>query len=185
MDTNDTRNDLEETHEISPEEPELEDIEEAEGNKLKQMRERLHVCEEEKRKILEESQRTKADFLNARKRLEEQLERDRERITEQHIVALLPLLDSFDAALSDPSWERADREWRTGIEAIYTQLTRLIQNYNIHPIDNTEVEFDPTIHEAMAHHQGEEKVSEIIQKGYRMGERVLRPAKVVVGKSNN
>src|SRR5690606_19600211 len=79
-------------------EPELEDIEEAAGDKLKKLRDKLKACDEDKRQILEELQRSKADFLNSRKRLENQLERDRERITTGHIEELLPLKDSFDIA---------------------------------------------------------------------------------------
>lgn len=182
MDTDSRNEDLDIENETIPEEPELEDIEEAEEKKLKQLREKLRACDEEKRSILEESQRAKADFLNARKRLEEQLERERERIAEQHVSELLPLLDSFDAALGDPTWQDADSKWRTGVEAIFAQLKRITETHSLEEVSGAGTPFDPELHEAVAHHEGNDIVSEVLQKGYKMNGRIVRHAKVVVGK---
>ena len=162
-------------------EPELEDIEEATGEKLKKLRDKLKACDEEKRQILEDLQRSKADFLNGRKRLEEQLERDRERITTKHIEELLPLKDSFDMAMQDESWLDADEKWRKGIEGIYAQLETVLKNNGVSEIEALGQEFNPHEHEAVSHDGEGHTVTAVLQKGYRVGTTIIRPARVAVG----
>jgi molecular chaperone GrpE len=162
-------------------EPELEEMEEAAGDKLKQLRDKLKASDEEKRQILEDLQRAKADFLNGRKRLEEQLGRDRERITIGHIEELLPLADSFEMAMHDPLWGEADERLRKGIEGIYTQLATIFRNNGITILDPVGEEFNPYEHEAVVDNGTDHKVSQVLQRGYKMGDTVIRPARVAVG----
>ena len=169
---------LEDTH---SEDVEIEDIEEAEVSKLKSLRDKLRTCESERRGTLEELQRTKADFLNSKRRLEEQLTRDKERITTKHIEILLPLCDSFDMAMSDPSWESCDEKWRKGIEGVYAQLQGILKTYGVTEVGHAGEEFNPETHEAVSSTEGEEgKVHQVLQKGYTIGETIIRPAKVIV-----
>ena len=100
----------------APEDIELEDVEGTEAGKIRQLRKKLADAEEERRKTLEDLQRTKADFLNSKKRLEEGLQHDRERIALSHAESLLPLADSFEAAMGDANWEECDEKWRKGVE---------------------------------------------------------------------
>jgi molecular chaperone GrpE len=155
-----------ETHE-----PDLEEIEERAEDKLKLLREKLQAADEEKRQLLEDLQRAKADFLNSRKRLEEQLERDRERITIKHLEEILPLKDSFDMAMQDPVWNEADEKWRKGVEGIHAQLANVLKSNGI-----TEIE-----HEAVSHEGDGDTVVAVLQKGYKKGDTIIRPAKVAVG----
>jgi len=173
----------EEVFEDAPsEDMEIEDIEEAEGDKLKSLRDKLRTCDEEKRGHLEELQRTKADFLNSKRRLEEQLTRDKERITEKHVGALLPLADSFDMAMADPSWESCDEKWRKGIEGVFAQLQGILKGYGVEKVGAKGEEFNPEMHEAVSSAPGEEgKVVDVLQAGYAVGDRIIRPAKVIVG----
>ena len=171
--------------EIPAEDVEIEDMEEAEGNKLKSLREKLRTCEEEKRSHLEELQRTKADFLNTKRRLEESLQRDKERITEKHVEALLPLADSFDMAMGDPSWETCDEKWRKGIEGVFAQLQNILKGYGAERTGAEGETFNPEMHEAVSSGEGEEgKVIGVLQAGYKIGDRIIRPAKVIVGVTN-
>jgi len=171
---------------LTPDDIELEDIEQASGDKLKQLREKLKGCEKERMEHLEALQRTKADFLNSKKRIEEQLQRDRERITVGHVLALLPLADSFEAAMSDKNWEECDEKWRKGVEGIYAQLMNILKANEVTPIDAEGEHFNPHEHEAVSNAPASEEtkintVVNVLQKGYRMGDTVLRPAKVIVG----
>lgn len=164
----------------------LEDVEidEEEGvlkDKISALRAKLKTCEEDKRTHLEELQRARADFLNGKRRLEEQLMRDKERITEKHVESLLPLADSFEMAMKDPAWKEASETWRKGVEGIHGQLMNLFAQYDVTTIDPLGEEFNPHEHEALVDTGSNTKIGEVIQKGYRIKERVLRPAKVAVG----
>lgn len=184
-DVNITTEDLEIT------EPELEEVEEKQDSFNNTLRDKLKVCEAEKREILEESQRAKADFLNARKRLEEDRRRDKERVTIKHIEELIPLCDSFHMAMSNKDvWEKADANWRKGIEGINSQLQRILTNNRVSVIDPIGAEFDPYQHEALSTVPVEEdqnhKVVTVIQQGYVLKKEddtteLIRPARVIIG----
>jgi molecular chaperone GrpE len=169
--------------EVLPENTDMEagEAEELLGNKLKNLQKKLAGCEEERRKSLEDLSRARADFLNSKKRNEEQLVRDRERITERHIEELLPLADSFEMALKDPAWAAADPKWRSGVEGIYAQLINLFKGYGVEVLNPAGQEFNPHEHEALIDGGAGSTISTVIQSGYKMGNKVLRPAKVAVG----
>jgi molecular chaperone GrpE (heat shock protein) len=81
-----------------------------------------------------------------------------------------------------------DKNWRIGVEFIYSQLKTALENNGIVPIDAIGVEFDPNKHEPIETKETDDatldhKIERIIQKGYQMGERVIRPARVVVWKT--
>ncbi|MBP9843043.1 MAG: nucleotide exchange factor GrpE [Candidatus Pacebacteria bacterium] len=170
---------------------ELEDIEEAGADKLKQLRQKIARLDEEKRQILEDSAREKADFMNARKRLESERAFDRVRYIKKHIEALLPLADSFEMARANKdAWEKADENWRKGIEGIHTQLTKLIESYGVSVIDPVGEDFDPYKHEAIGtvtvdDKALEHKITHVLQKGYEIkvdgNMEVIRPARVTTG----
>jgi molecular chaperone GrpE len=179
-DNRDEELDFDEVTDLS-DDVEAADIERASAGKQKQLRDKLKRCEEEKRQTLEDLQRVKADFLNGKRRLEEQLSRDRERITEKHVEELLPLADSFEAAMSHKDWQQAEASWQKGIEGIYAQLQSILRAYGVEAIDDAGSRFDPLRHEAVSHEGEGDTVVKVLQRGYRIGERVIRPARVAVG----
>ena len=125
-DTNDDDFEVTEDEHHDAETLELEDEEERGSDKLKQLRHKLQKNDEEKRHLMETMQRERADFLNARKRLEGERALDKQKHTKKHVEALLPLCDSFEMALRDKeAWEKADASWRKGIEGIHGQLNVL------------------------------------------------------------
>jgi molecular chaperone GrpE len=176
---------------IDTQEPELEDVEELSNTKMKDLREKIARLDTEKKALLEESQRTRAEFLNAKKRLEEERMQDRKRAQRQHAEELLPLCDSFQMAMSNTEiWEKADKSWRTGVEGIHMQLMNILQSYGVKPVDPTGQAFDPEKHEAVsteevAGKEQEDTVVSVIQRGYEMtqdGEtHMIRPARVTTG----
>ena len=169
--------------ELLPEDTEIEAGEEEvlSSNKIKALRDKLAECEDAKRQSLEDLSRARADFLNSKKRNEEQLVRDRARITERHIEDLLPLADSFEMAMRDPSWAAADPKWRLGVEGIHNQLMNLFKSNAVEILDPIGAEFNPYEHEALMDTGNGNTISNVIQRGYKIGDRVLRPAKVAVG----
>jgi molecular chaperone GrpE len=179
----------EDHHEV--EDLELSDEEASASDKMKQLRQKLTKCEEEKRQVMEEAARERADFLNARRRLEGERAQDKTRYTKKHIEALLPLSDSFEMARADKvAWEKADENWRKGIEGIHTQLQQLLASYGVSEIDAEGVDFDPHKHEAIGttlvtDPKLDHKVIHVLQKGYEMNVdgtmEVIRPARVTTG----
>lgn len=175
----------------SIEDVELTDIEEATSDKVKALRQKLAAAEEAKRESLEEVQRLKADFLNARKRLEEERILDRVRAKKQFIEDILPLCDSFTMAMSNTeAWEKADKAWRVGVEGIYGQLQRLLESYGVTTVNPLGEPFDPHRHEAIGtspvtDKKKQDTVVAVLQHGYELrgGDKtdVIRPARVTTG----
>ncbi|MEY3784121.1 MAG: hypothetical protein RLZZ230_443 [Candidatus Parcubacteria bacterium] len=176
-------------------EPELEELEGNTGDKLKQLRTKITRLEEEKKQIMEDGQRARADFLNARKRLEDERARDKVRFQMKHVEELLPLCDSFQMAMSNKeTWEKADENWRNGVSGIYNQLMRIVDSYGVKAIDPAGEEFDPYRDEAIGTEVVEDekmvdKVISVLQRGYEMkvGDsiEVIRHAKVTTGVLKN
>lgn len=184
---------VEVTSEEQPEivEPELIDLEEGGDKKNKKLKEKLVLCEEEKKKILDDFQRSRADFLNAKKRLENERAKDKVRFKKEHVMELLPLCDSFQMAmLNTEAWEKADKSWRTGVEGIYNQLMQLLEQYQVKAFDPQGEPFNPHKHEAVGMETVEDEalndaVISVIQRGYEMKDgdtiEILRPARVTTG----
>jgi molecular chaperone GrpE len=122
--------------------------------------------------------RLQAEYVNYRKRVE----RDRAVAGEMAVIgvlnSLLPVLDDVDAARQHG--DLADGPFA----AIATKLENALKTYGLTRIDETGVEFDPTIHEALIQQPGEDievdTVSQVLRSGYKSGERVLRAAQVIV-----
>jgi molecular chaperone GrpE len=122
--------------------------------------------------------RLQAEYVNYRKRVE----RDRAVAGEMAVIgvlnSLLPVLDDVDAARQHG--DLADGPFA----AIATKLENALKTYGLARIDETGVEFDPTIHEALIQQPGEDievdTVSQVLRSGYKSGERVLRAAQVIV-----
>ncbi len=174
------------------EDVELVDSEEHQADTIKSLRTKLKVAEEAKRKAQEDLQRSKADFLNARRRLDEERKRDRERSVISHVEELIPLCDSFEMAMSNKeTWEKTDAVWRKGIEGIFAQLQGLLSGYQVETLSPVGQSFNPHEHEALltAPTDDEAKndtVITVIQKGYRLKKsdgthEIVRPARVVIG----
>ncbi len=190
-DNTDVDFDVTDEEENEHEDIELADEEAAGAQKMKQLRQKLAACDEEKRQILEDAARTQADFLNARRRLEGERAQDKIRYTKKHIEALLPLCDSFEMAIGNKeAWEKADEGWRKGIEGIHTQLQQLLKSYAVAEIDANGVDFDPHKHEAIGttpvtDKKLQDKVIHVLQKGYEINVdgkmEVIRPARVTTG----
>ena len=128
--------------------------------------------------------RTAADFDNYRKRVE----RDRRDVADLAVVDavqdLLPILDNLERALQASS---ADAETlRKGVELIHRQMLDLLRKRNIASIEALGADFDPNVHEAVAHEPSEShregEVMEELQRGYRLNERLVRPSMVKVAR---
>ena len=157
--------------------------------KIKKLREDLAKSQLENRENLTALQRARADYVNLKKELDEVRDTTKKKITEKVLGDFLPVLDSFDMAMGNTAaWEAVDKNWRVGVEYIYSQLKNTLENNSVDAIDKVGVDFDPSLHEPIETKETDDatldhKIEKIIQKGYKMGERVIRPARVVVWKS--
>lgn len=182
---------IEPTGEDNVDEPLIEETEENSNQKIKKLQAKLKECDAAKTQHLDDLQRTKAEFLNARKRLEEEKVRENERTITKHVEKLLPLCDSFQMAMSNTkAWEKVDPEWRTGVEGINNQLQRILDSYGISTVNPEGQPFDPNVHEAMTEVPVEDAaldhtVVSVIQNGYvrksNGKQELVRPARVAVG----
>jgi len=127
--------------------------------------------------------RLQADFSNYRKRIDRERHDDYRRATGRMIEEVLPVLDAFERALAahgDPDYE----DYRKGFELIYRQLWDTLARHGLERIEAQGKPFDPHLHQAIErvesadHEDG--TVLEVLQQGYRLKERVLRPAAVRV-----
>lgn len=163
--------------------------EDMEGNAkdpTKSLRERLAKAVSEKQEYLNNWQRERADFLNYKKDESMRMTRNAEAVRERFIEDLLPILDAYDMAFSNKeAWEKVDKNWRIGVEYIHMQLLKVLENYNVIPIKaSIGDKFNHNLHESIETISGgdEDTLAEIIQSGYMLGEKVLRPVRVKVNK---
>jgi molecular chaperone GrpE len=106
--------------------------------------------------------------------------------SEDVIVALLPVIDDFERALKVTEENGVDEEHREGIELIYNKLKKTLEQKGLECIDSMGKEFDTDYHEAITNIPAPEpemkgKVVDVIEKGYKLNDKVIRFSKVVVG----
>lgn len=185
---NDIEIEATEAEESHIEDTELEEGEAGLSDKLKKLKQELKRAQEEKMTALEDLARVKADFLNARKRLEEERRQDRERAKLQFVEDILPLYDSFSMALADPVFKGLPDNLQKGVVGISLQLSSILKSYDAEEVGIVGEEFDPEKHEAVANESvaasENNKVTAVMQKGFLVGGKVVRPARVTVGISN-
>jgi len=126
-------------------------------------------------------QRVAADFDNFRKRTARDQEALIARAHERLVKELLPVLDDLERAL-DAAAEHEEAKLEEGVRLVHRELSHVLQKEGLVAVE-TEGKFDPHEHEALLTQPSEAEegsILEVIQKGYRLGDRVLRPARVVV-----
>lgn len=145
---------------------------------------------EELKKTLAESQdrhlRLAAEFDNYKKRTQREYFRIIETAEEKLILELLPVLDNLERAFSHDHNTEVPEEFLDGIKIIATQFSNVLKKAGIEPIESVGKPFDPNLHEAMMQMDDGDAASGVvvqeIEKGYRLGDKVIRHAKVAVAK---
>ena len=126
-------------------------------------------------------QRAQADFINYKRRIEQERAEFSRFANASLILSLLPVLDDLERAL-DSTPPKAKADWVAGIKLIERNFRSTLEVQGLTPIKAMGEPFDPRFHEALRQDKGKEGiVVEEFQKGYLLHDRVLRPAKVVVG----
>ncbi len=167
-------------------EPEATEADES-STELVEAEKELELARQEAAKNLDGWQRAAAELANYKRRQEEQLKRQRDRIKSEVLEGVISALDDMELAFQNLP-EELDGQlvgWVEGFRLVQRKLNKILDDQNVMPID-TEGEFDPTIHEAVTHEESDEheegQIIAEIRKGYQIGNRVLRPALVRVAK---
>ena len=129
--------------------------------------------------------RLMAEFQNYKKRVAKEKNDIREYATEKLVMELLPVLDNFERALA-ASAEDDHAGYAKGMELIFTQMVTELQKSGLAEVEAEGQDFDPTKHNAVMTEENEElesgKVSKVLQKGYALNDKVIRPSMVAVTK---
>ena len=129
--------------------------------------------------------RLMAEFQNYKKRVAKEKNDIREYATEKLVMELLPVLDNFERALA-ASAEDDPAGYAKGMELIFTQMVTELQKSGLTEVEAEGQDFDPTKHNAEMTEENEElesgKVSKVLQKGYALNDKVIRPSMVAVTK---
>lgn len=146
--------------------------------------EQLTAAREKAAEYLDGWQRERAEFANARKRLEKQRAEAYKNAAVDHAAKLLPILDDFDRALLNvPAAITADG-WFEGIQLVRRKLQSIMEGLKVEAIEAVGQPFDPNFHEALSLKEADGVASgtviEELLVGYRMGDRVIRPSLVNV-----
>ena len=127
-------------------------------------------------------QRTAADFANYKRRVEQERSVTARFVSEALVINLLPVFDDLDRAVANVDEGLSGTAWVQGVVGIHRKFSNLLQAMGVEEVPAAGEKFDPALHEAISNQPGEEgKVLVVAQKGYRLGEKVIRPAMVVVG----
>jgi molecular chaperone GrpE len=132
--------------------------------------------------------RTAAEFDNYRKRMDRERRELSEYVAADVIADVLPILDNFERALqaAGATLPGDGDAFRKGIELIHKQMLDLLKKRGVTPIQSVGADFDPNFHQAVIHEDSsdhrEGEVMQELQRGYLIGERLLRPAMVKVAK---
>lgn len=144
---------------------------------------RLAEARDEASAYLDDLKRVAADFENFRRRSLRETAETNQRATERILLELLPVLDSFDAAVATETTTDSEGNLLAGMHRTHDQLLTILRNQSVEIVPTVGEMFDPEIHEAvMSPTDGEGKlvVSEELRRGYLVKDRLVRPALVAL-----
>jgi molecular chaperone GrpE len=150
----------------------IEEEEEQTPAAVKKLREKLALAVKEKQEYLDGWQRARADFANFKKEEAMMLREKEGRIKAELVETLLPALDSFEMALK----HGATKEY----ELVYKQLLSSLMQLGVEKFGAVGDTFSPAVHEALTQTGDGEKIQSVERSGYKIGERIIRPAQVII-----
>ncbi|HXG68046.1 MAG TPA: nucleotide exchange factor GrpE [Blastocatellia bacterium] len=158
------------------------------GQAWSELQDQVEKLTREKADLYDKLLRRQAEFENYRRRVEREKAETYERARERMFLELLPVLDNFERALESLENSQGDANaLHQGVELIHKQFRDALTKLGLQPFESVGKAFDPHLHEAVSMEQTDEHedntVIEEFQRGYRLGDRLLRPAKVKVATS--
>jgi molecular chaperone GrpE len=157
-----------------------------EVDELTALRRELEEQKAKAAEYLDGWQRARAEFANYKKRIEKEQEEMIKSANGAFISRLLPVMDDFERAFQTLPLDLISLTWLEGIALIQRKLQILLEQEDVAVIETEGQIFDPTLHQAVTHEESEEheegQIIGEVQKGYKMGDKVLRPSLVRVAK---
>ena len=153
---------------------------------VKKLKEKIKGLEKEKQEYMDGWQRERADFINYKKRIDQEKIEVVKYANEGLLEEITQVLDSFEMAFSNKeAWEKVDKNWRVGVEYIHTQLVKILDENNFRATNPLGEKFDPRFHIAVEHTETDDEkkdgvIIEVKKKGYILNDRVMKAAQVVV-----
>lgn len=158
-------------------------------DELENLRAELAEIEQKADEYLRLAQRTQADFVNYRRRVEEERAQQVRDAGLSVLQRLFPILDDFERAMSSASEAERQSSWGQGVSLVERNLRGLLAAEGVEVIEADGAEFDPRLHEAVGSAPSadvpEGHVLHVARQGYRKGDRVLRPTQVLVASRPN
>ena len=170
---------MEENKNIEKKHDEKEQKKKKKNNEVEELNQKIKLLESE---IL----KSKADLINYRKRKDEEVSNMLRYANSDLLLALLPILDNFERAISLDDNNLSDEvsKFLSGFKMIYTSFVNILNDIDVKEIEADGLEFDPNFHQAVLTEKDENKPSnvilEVLQKGYTYKDKVIRPAMVKV-----
>jgi molecular chaperone GrpE len=157
----------------------------AQGQALEEAQSQIEILTAERSNLYDQILRRQAEFENFRKRSERDKTEFFQRLRSEVLLDLLPVLDNFERALISVEGSAPDaKALQTGVELIHKQLKDALTKMGLQPVEALGATFDPNLHEAITveatDQHKENTIMEEFERGYKLGDRLLRPAKVKV-----
>lgn len=165
--------------------------EEENSKELEELQKRIEKLEQEKQEYLNGWQRERADFLNYKKAEEKRFQEVVKFANERLIKSLIPVMDSLELAIESTNKDGKDQEndsYLKGLLLIYSQMKDLLEKEGVEVINPKKGEevnpyFEEVISEVKTTEVPENKIYQVLEKGYILRGKVIRPARVIVGKN--
>ncbi len=152
-----------------------------------ELKNQLEAAQKKEQETLDALQRERADFINFRKRNDRDVESRCQNFKSDIMMKYIAVLDDLELAMRNcPKTNEKMTGWVDGIELVLRKLETINQAEGLERIETENVPFDPTVHQAVSHEEDPETESgmiiDVLQNGYKLGDRVIRPALVRVAK---
>lgn len=182
--TEETKSDQSEETIIDLEDRQKDEIEMDENN-LEELGKVNKVIQQEKEEMYERLLRLQAEYDNYKKRTQKEKKSERQYRSQELVTELLPALDNFERALQAEVTDET-KSMIEGVTMVYNQINKALQSEGVEEIETERKEFDPHLHHAVMTEDDDSESSntviEELQKGYKLNDRVIRPAMVKVNK---
>jgi molecular chaperone GrpE len=156
------------------------------GPALEALQTELEAAKAQAAENLDGWQRERAAFANYKRRVEKEQAETYQNAASRIIARYLDVLDDFDRAMKDQPPEGETAKWAEGVALIYRKFQNLLEAEGLARIEAEGQAFDPELHEAVTHEDSEDHASghviAVLRQGYKLGDRVIRPALVRVAK---
>jgi len=153
----------------------------SEDSAIEDLKAQLKQEREKSDEYYDHLKRNMAEFDNFKKRISKEKDMMYNTISADLVSNLLPILDNFEKALNA---QTEDESYKQGMMMIYTQFQDTLKNIGVEEIEALNKTFDPNFHEAVMHvedeNYGEKEVTDVLRKGYKIGDKIIRHAMVKV-----